>query len=459
MHNYSLDDTIVAISTSIGGEAAIGIVRMSGADAETILRRIFRPRHPPRNGYRSQQFYYGHIVEPDTARVVDEVLATYMRAPATYTRQDVVEIHSHGGAMPLQNVLQLCLKEGARLAQPGEFTLRAFLNGRIDLSQAEAVLDVIRACTETGLRVAVEQLSGHLTAEVRAVREDIMAVLAYITASIDFPDDEIPPRDMEPALLAAREKLNELLAQADRGIVYRQGVHTAIVGKPNVGKSSLLNALLRTNRAIVTDIPGTTRDTVEETLNLRGVPLVLIDTAGITHSENVVERIGIERSRAAIAQADLVLFVVDGSAPPTAADLEIAAALPSKRVLVVVNKRDLGAAVPQWAEVLPRAPHLPISALTGAGIADLEAMIVETVFGGEVHAADAPLVSNPRHQAALHHAAQHVTAALEGWRGDIPVDFVTIDLTTALYALGEITGETASEDLLDTIFSNFCIGK
>jgi tRNA modification GTPase len=462
---YSLDDTIAAISTPIG-EAGIGIIRMTGPQAADILSRIFCPgkKRPGTSGERRlsltpYRLHYGHIVDSQNDETIDEVLVSYMPAPRTYTREDVVEVNCHGGVVPLRRVLELVLGHGARLAQPGEMTLRAFLNGRIDLAQAEAVLDIVQAKTEASLRVAVEQLGGRLSDEIRAVRALLMDVLAYLEATIDFEEDEIPFQDIGPPLGEAIERLEKLLANADQGIIYRQGVRTAIVGRPNVGKSSLLNALLHTSRAIVTPIPGTTRDTLEETINLKGVPLVLVDTAGITaETDDAIEKLGIERSRAALAQADLALLVVDGSEPLQSADNEIADLVGDKPAIVVVNKADLA----QKAEpdgLLPQADRVSISALTGQGLEELEGAIVETVFSGRVVTADEPLVSSPRHKGLLAQALDHLNAAQGAHNEGMAADFVAIDLTAAVSALGEITGETATEDLLETIFAKFCIGK
>ena len=462
---YSLDDTIAAISTPIG-EGGIGIVRMSGPEALAILQKIFvRGKatniQSPTSNFQlpTSSLQYGHIVDPETADVVDEVLVSYMKAPRTYTRQDVVEINCHGGIAPLRRVLELCLRQGARLASPGEFTLRAFINGRIDLAQAEAVLDIVRAKTEAGLRVAVGQLEGRLSHQVRALRAQLIDVLAYLEATIDFEEDEIPERDITSDLERVRGQLEKLLAQADRGIIYRQGIRTAIVGRPNVGKSSLLNALLRTSRAIVTPIPGTTRDTLEETLNLQGIPLVLVDTAGIVdETEDFIERLGIERSRRALAQADLALLVVDGSEPLTEADHRIAELVADKTAILVINKIDLPRAAADL-DILPDAPRVEISALTGEGLEKLEETIVEVVFSGQVLASDTPLVSSPRHKDILKRALDHVVSAQEAHARGMPADFVAIDLTSAANALGEITGETVTEDLLEVIFSEFCVGK
>jgi tRNA modification GTPase len=460
MQSFSLDDTIAAIATPLG-EGGVGIVKMSGPEANAILGRLFVPavrttRPEPR------RLIFGHIRDPHSGEMVDEVLAVAMPAPHSYTRQDVVEIQAHGGSVPLRRILRLALAAGARPAEPGEMTLRAFVNGRLDLAQAEAVLDVVQARTEAALRVAAEQLGGALSARVRVVRARLVDVLAYLEASIDFVEDEIPPQEVAVPLREVAADLAAILSTAERGLIYRQGIRAAIVGKPNVGKSSLLNALLRGERAIVTPIPGTTRDTLEETVNVQGVPLVLVDTAGIrAEIGDEVERLGVERSRAALARADLALWVVDGSQPLTGADGDIAALVGDKPALVVVNKCDLLPSPREGGEItwLPGAPRLDVSALTGQGIETLEEAIVELVLGGQVTAADTPLVSNPRHQASLGRALEHVRAAEESQRrGDSP-DLAAIDVREAVDALGEITGETVSEDLLEAIFSKFCIGK
>jgi len=462
----SLDDTIAAISTPIG-EGGIGIVRMTGPDAVSILCQVFRPSRATHLDSQPSTFslipnhlHYGHIVDPVTADVVDEVLAVHMPAPRTYTRQDVVEINGHGGIFALRRLLSVCLRQGARLAEPGEFTARAFLNGRLDLAQAEAVLDVVRAKTGKQLDAAVGQLVGRLSEEVRSVRAMLVGDLAHLEASIDFAEDEIPERDIGPDLTQASDRLSRLLADADRGIVYRQGVRAAIVGRPNVGKSSLLNRLLRTSRAIVTDIPGTTRDTLEETLNLQGVPVVLVDTAGIADAiRDPIEQMGIERSREALAQADLALLVLDASQPLNEADRSIAALIGDKPTLVVMNKVDLREMSPYDPSEILSARSISISALTGAGLEKLEEAILETVFSGQVVASEAPMVTSPRHKEALTRALEHVQAAHASHQADLVADLVAIDLMAAINALGEITGQTASDDLLETIFGTFCIGK
>jgi tRNA modification GTPase len=455
----ALDDTIAAISTPVG-EGGIGIVRLSGAEAGAILYRAFVPSgRPPGSELESHRFYYGHVVDPDSEAFVDEVLAVLMRAPRTYTRQDVAEIHCHGGIVPLRQTLRLVLRLGARLAEPGEFTLRAFLNGRIDLVQAEAVLDIVRAKTDVALRVAMQQLDGSVSSGVGRIRTELLQALAHVEASLDFPEDEIPPLDLVGVLAGAHEQIAHLLARADEGMVYRQGVRTAIVGRPNVGKSSLLNALLRTSRAIVTPIPGTTRDTLEETLNLRGIPLCLVDTAGITNSTDLIEILGIERSRQALERADLVVLVLDGSELLRPEDSQIADLVRNQTVIVVVNKMDLPT-VADDGRILPQARHVHLSALTGEGLHLLEDAIVETVFSGQVQTSDLPVVSNPRHCEILRRALGHVAAAQAGCEPQAgQADLLAVDLAAAVSALGEITGETVGEDLLEMIFSEFCIGK
>lgn len=457
---YSLDDTIAAIATSIG-QSGVGVIKLSGPEAYPIACRLFRSA-TGRTDFRPRYAHYGQIVEPDSGALVDEALVVYMPRPYSYTRQDVIEIQAHGGIVPLRRILQLTLSLGARPAEAGEMTLRAFLNGRLDLTQAEAVLDVIEAKTEAALRVANEQLNGALSAQVAGVRRALLNTLAFLEASIDFVEDEIPAQDVVGPLAEVCTQLEKLLKSADRGLIYRQGVRAAIVGRPNVGKSSLLNAMLRGDRAIVTSIPGTTRDTLEETANIAGVPIVLVDTAGIrTEITDEVERIGVERSRVALERADIALMVIDGSQKLAAGDWEIGSLVGNKTALLVINKNDLPSArnQGQLTDFLPTTRRVHISALENEGIEALEEAIVELVTGGSVTLADTPLVSNPRHKALLQRALTHTQAAIEAQAASLSPDLVSIDVRAAVDALGEITGETVTEDLLDTIFSKFCIGK
>ncbi|MBI2935084.1 MAG: tRNA uridine-5-carboxymethylaminomethyl(34) synthesis GTPase MnmE [Chloroflexi bacterium] len=443
------NDTIVAISTPVG-EGGIGIVRLSGDMVLEIASKLFTGAIAPR------KLSHGWVVDRDNGDEVDEVLVSFMPGPHSYTRENVVEINCHGGSLAVQRILGLCLRHGARLAAPGEFTLRAFLNGRIDLAQAEAVQDVIRARTAASLKLAIYGLEGRLSREIKAIRGGLMSSLAAITARIDFPDDEIEEVDLVGQLSRSLKEVELLVENAGSGAVYRQGVRTAIVGRPNVGKSSILNILLGEDRAIVTPIPGTTRDTLEETLNIEGVPFILVDTAGITRTDDPVESLGIERSRKAIEKADLVLIVVDISVPLAGEDHQILGMLDGKEVIVVANKSDLlcraDLSAAAWTVV-------PTSAVTGAGIAALKAAMVSSALGGKVVVSDALLVSNPRHRDALERACRRLSQALEGLRQTLPDDLVSVDLTGALDALGEITGETVQEDLLNTIFSQFCVGK
>jgi tRNA modification GTPase len=457
---YSLDDTIAAIATSIG-QNGVGIVKVSGPEALTIAGKIFRPAKGTAK-LRPHRLQYGYIVDPDDEATIDEALVVYMPKPHSYTRQDVVEFQAHGGLIPVRHILQLVLKLGARPAEAGEMTLRAFLNGRMDLAQAEAVLDVVEAKTEAALRVASEQLSGTLSGQVSAVRALLLDTLAFLEASIDFVEDEIPAQDVDGPLAKVSAQLEQLIHSADHGLIYRQGVRAAIVGRPNVGKSSLLNALLRGDRAIVTDIPGTTRDTLEETVNLGGIPLVLVDTAGIrSETADVVERMGVERSQAALQRADIALTVVDGSCALEQGDWEIANLISAKASLLIVNKIDLPTAretdIP--SSFLPEAKRVHISALKNQGLEILEQEVTALILGGRITLADTPMVSNPRHKALLQHAHQYVQSAIEAHQAGLTADLVSIDVRESVEALGKITGETVTEDLLETIFSKFCIGK
>ena len=451
-------DTIAAVATP-PGEGGVGIVRLSGPAALPIATQLFRPQRP--GPLRSHQVRFGHIINPATGAVVDEALTVWMAAPRSFTREDVVELSVHGGSLPVQATLSLCLAAGARLARPGEFTLRAFLNGRLDLSQAEATLDIIRAQTDTALALAQAQLGGWLAREVRTVRQALLAALAYVTVVVDFPEDEVEPQDLGPHLQASLATVETLLRSADQGLIYRQGARVALVGVPNVGKSSLLNALLRADRAIVTPIPGTTRDTLEESANLDGVPVVLIDTAGMHASPDLVERLGIERARAALAGADLALLILDATRPLSADDHALAALTAAKPTLVVWNKSDVGRMSESASPAHPRRlATVHTSALTGAGLDELAQALVRALLGGVPPAAgEAHLVSNPRHRDALRRAHEHLAAAVAGWTGGDPTDLLGGDLTAALNALGEITGETVGDDLLDLIFARFCVGK
>ncbi len=470
------DDTIAAIATP-SGAGGIGIVRISGREAFAIGMAIFQPAsstggEPP----PSHLLTYGHVVDRPSGEVVDEVLAAFMRAPRTYTREDVVEISGHGGPLVLRRMLELALAAGARPARAGEMTLRAFLNGRLDLAQAEAVMALINAETEAGRRLALRQRQGALAEIVQAARADALAALVRIEASVDFPEEEVPqpdPEELDALLGQALSDVDRLLAGADRGRVLREGLRVAIVGRPNVGKSSLLNALLGTDRAIVTPFAGTTRDTVEERAMVSGIAMQLVDTAGLSPSEDPVERIGVERSRSAARSADLLLLVLDASEPLTDLDLRAGVELRTlqetttetdeaapRPVVLALNKSDLPASVSddQAAALWPGATRVHTSAVATGGTQALEDAIVSLALGGSAQASDV-LVSSARHRDALRRAREQLMHARATLMDEVPLDFVSIHLRAALDALGEITGETATADLLDSIFAEFCIGK
>ncbi len=472
------NDTIAAIATP-PGVGGIGVVRVSGIEAFTVVQPLLRQARGRTEIPPSHLLTHGHIIDPGTEELVDEVLVAFMHAPRTYTCEDVVEISGHGGPLVLQRILRLVLAQGARMANPGEFTLRAFLNGRLDLAQAEAVMDLIDAQTEAGQRLAMQQLQGRVSAQVQQARDAILAVVVRIEASIDFPEEDVPTpqaTELRPLIAVAQQQVNMLLAGSEQGRLYRQGLRTAIIGRPNVGKSSLLNALLRSERAIVTSVAGTTRDTVEEVANLRGIPLHLIDTAGITPSDDPVEQIGVQRSRAAAESADIVLLVFDGAEKLALQDRQISRELQSmgfgpqptsstththRPVVVIINKADCDQHLEreEVRRMWPQAPLVVTSMLTGLGLSELEEIIANLVLAGKTLHSASVLVTSTRHQEALRRAAEHLRASLVPLEGRLPLDFVSIDLRAAYDALGEITGETASDDLLDRIFSEFCIGK
>lgn len=457
------EDTIAAISTPLG-EGGIGIVRLSGPAAVEIAGKIFRARRGEWADAAGSSLIYGHIYDFDGA-VVDEVLLGYMKAPRTYTREDVVEINCHGGALPLKKILELVLAAGARLARPGEFSLRAFLNGRMDLAQAESVIDIIRAKTEGGLRLAAGQLKGDLSKKIFTLQDKLLGLLAQVEANIDFPDEDLEAKTMEEISLYSGEiirELKELIRGAEAGKIYREGISTIIIGRPNVGKSSLLNALLRENRAIVTDIPGTTRDIIEEIINIGGIPLKVIDTAGLHETENIIEKIGIERTKENIEKAGLVLLVLDASNELTGEDLAVIESVGEKKAVFLINKADIEEKKIDPDQVAARAsgrPVLWISAKKGTGLEQLEKIIYEMVMEGQIANNDTVLVTSVRHKQALEKAAAHLEDARSGITGSVPVDIIAIDIRAAWEALGEITGSTVTEDLLDRIFADFCIGK
>lgn len=455
-----LEDTIAAIATPVG-EGGLAVIRISGKDALTTTDRCFAPAG--KNSIRpsatqSHTILYGHVVRE--GRNVDEVLVSVMHAPRTFTREHVVEITCHGGVLSAKLVLDAVLASGARAAEPGEFTRRAFLNGRIDLVQAEAVADLIHSRTELALRAANEQLEGKLSKRINALRDQLMATLAHIEAHIDFPDEDIAP-DTRAQLIARLEGglrfIEELLRTANEGQVLRRGVRAAIIGRPNAGKSSLLNQLLGHDRAIVSAIPGTTRDTIEETANIRGIPVVFIDTAGLREAQDEIEMEGIRRSRKSLEKAELILHVFDASEPITTAEEQFLAELSGKKRILVLNKVDLPRRL-----VFPAAFNgeaLEVCCLTGQGIEQLKDALKELVWAGEIRAEMLETMINSRHQNALVRGREAIERTLEALRSEQTLELVALDLRIGLNAVGEIVGKTATEDLLDSIFSQFCIGK
>ncbi len=460
MSDY-IAETIAAISTP-PGEGAISIVRLSGDDAVALANTVFKGRDLTK--VASHTIHYGHIVDNKTARTVDEVMVSVMRAPKTFTREDVVEINTHGGIVATNRVLQLLIAAGARPAEPGEFTKRAFLNGRIDLTEAESVMDIIRAKTDRAAQVAVDQLGGNLRTTIDQLRQDIVNVLAQVEVNIDYPEydtDQMTVQAMGTCAHDASDRIETLLATAQGGKILREGLATAIVGRPNVGKSSLLNYLLHEDKAIVTDVAGTTRDVLEEYVNVRGVPLRLVDTAGIHKTEDKVEKIGVARSRQALTAADLVLLVLDVSQPLTVEDIELLEATRDKKRLVVLNKQDLPNAIAsnELAAYVEPNELISTSILTAVGVDELEARIAKLFFGGIENSQTNVVVTNARQIGLLRQAQTSLQAVLEGISAGMPVDLIQIDLTAAWDKLGEITGDAAPDELITTLFTQFCVGK
>ena len=459
-----IDDTIAAIATA-PGEAGIGIVRISGEKAVDIIDKIFRSKENKKlSQYKPRRITYGYIIEPDKEEKIDEVLVSYMKAPNTYTKEDIVEINCHGGMISVKKILGLVLNFGARIADPGEFTKRAFLNGRIDLAQAEAIMDLISAKTEKGFDVALNQLEGFLSKEVSKTREKLLGMLAHIQVSIDFSEEDIDEITLDNLLENSKEvekSIRKLLDTSHTGKIIREGLSTVIVGKPNVGKSSLLNALIRESRAIVTDVPGTTRDMIEEHFSVKGIPLRLIDTAGIRETEDIVEKIGVERSKELFNLADLIIVMLDASSNLTKEDLEIIDLIGSRRALIIINKTDLPQRldVDEVRDIIGDKDIIEISILENIGIEKIEEALIDMVYQGEVKAKDSLLVTNMRHKNALERALKSIEDAIKAIKEQLPLDFIEVDIRDTWEALGEITGDAVGEDLLDHIFENFCIGK
>ncbi len=460
-----LNDTITAISTP-PGEGGIGIVRLSGKNALSIANKIFKAKNKKRiTGNNSFTLCYGHVHNNGTS--IDEALLTVMLAPKTYTREDIVELSCHGGSIPLRNTLELCLENGARLAGPGEFTRRAFLNGRIDLAQAEAVVNIIRSKTDTALKCALRQLDGGLSKTVNSIRDKLIDILAAIEASLDYPEDDIElfsGRKLLKKVMEAGREIEGLLKTAETGKILKEGLVTVLVGKPNVGKSSILNALLQEEKAIVTSIPGTTRDIVEDTINIYGIPVRILDTAGIRHTKNEIEIIGVRKSRKSLKTADLVLFVIDLSTRISSEDRLIAKDIKGRKLIIAANKSDLKQKTTE-AEIKKLFPHhkripiIKLSATRRKGIKPLEKLIYNRFIKGGMNISDAVLVTDLRHKNALKNASDSINKSIKAIRDKSSEEFTALDLRQALDSLGEIVGRTTTEDILDRVFSRFCVGK
>lgn len=457
-----MERTIAAISTAIG-EAGIGIVRMSGPKAHEIAKNVFRKVNKKQLDQVTHRLMeYGHIVDGDS--LVDEVLIAFMKAPYTYTREDMVEIYCHGGSIAVKKVIRLLLKTGAYLAEKGEFTKRAFLNGRLDLSQAEAVIDLIDAKTDKSYEASLNQLSGGIKNEIKDLKDKILDMLARVEYSINFMEDQQDELPVEPVLEKGDQvvsRIKELLNSSNKGRILREGIKTVIVGKPNVGKSSLLNAILKENRAIVTDIPGTTRDTIEEYIDLGGVSIKLIDTAGIRDTEDIVESIGVNKSISLIEDADLIIGIFDMSKDLDQEDMRIADLLKDRKSIILLNKHDLDlkADKDRLKSIFQEKPIIDMSIVNSQGIKELEDAILDMFFEGQIKLTDDTLVTNMRHTNLLEEALKSLESSLEDIRAGFPLDAVEIDLNNAYSSLAQITGEAIEEDVLDKIFKDFCIGK
>lgn len=457
------EETIAAIATPMG-EGGISIIRVSGDQAVEVVNHLFKGRDLTK--VASHTINYGHIVDPETGEELDEVMASVMKAPKTYTKEDVVEVNCHGGLLVTNQILELILANGARMAEPGEFTKRAFLNGRLDLSQAEAVMDIIRAKTDKSKQVAVNQLDGSLSRLIRQFRQEILNVLAKVEVNIDYPEyddaEVMTTKLMKDHAISLRAKLVKLLDTAKRGKVLRDGLATAIIGRPNVGKSSLLNALLHEDKAIVTSVAGTTRDVIEEYVNVKGVPLKLIDTAGIRKTSDQVEKIGVERSEKAIKTADLVLLLIDGSAPLTDEDRRLIKATAGKQRIVLVNKTDLPQKVDmqELRDALDGDELITTSIVTNQGMDKLANTISHLFFNEGIESSqNQVMVTNARQIALLKKAKAALDDVLKGIDDGMPVDLVQIDLRRSWDLLGEITGDSYQDELIDQLFSQFCLGK
>ncbi|ERT37536.1 MULTISPECIES: tRNA uridine-5-carboxymethylaminomethyl(34) synthesis GTPase MnmE [Fusobacterium] len=452
-------DTIAAISTP-RGEGGISIVRMSGQDSLNILEKIFRPKNKKASELKNYSINYGHII--DNEHIVDEVLVSIMKAPNTYTREDIVEINCHGGFLVTEKVLEVVLKNGARIAEIGEFTKRAFLNGRIDLTQAEAVMDVIHGKTEKSLSLSLNQLRGDLRDKIATIKKSVLDLAAHINVVLDYPEEGIDdpvPENLVDNLKKASAEIKDLVLSYDKGKIIKDGIKTAIIGKPNVGKSSILNSLLREDRAIVTHIPGTTRDIIEEVININGIPLLLVDTAGIRNTDDIIENIGVEKSKELINSADLILYVIDTSRKIDEEDFRIYDIINTDKVIGILNKIDIKKDI-DLSKFSKIEKWIEISALSKIGIDNLENEIYKFIMNENIEDSSQKLViTNVRHKSALEKTNEALLNIIETIDKGFPMDLMAVDIKDALDSLSEVTGEISSEDLLDHIFSNFCVGK
>lgn len=455
-------DTIAAIATVLG-EGGISIIRLSGEKSLSIVNSIFKGKNSRELlDIKPYAMRYGFIIEKETGDVLDEVLVSFMKGPRSFTAEDTVEINCHGGVIATKKILEEVIKGGSRLAEPGEFTKRAFLNGRIDLSQAEAIIDIIRAKTELSMKSAVQQSEGRVSKEINSIRGRLLEVIAHIEATVDYPEDDLEEMTADKVSIKLNnilKTINNILSTADEGKIIREGLDTVIVGKPNVGKSSLLNSLVMENRAIVTDIPGTTRDVIEEYISIDGVPIKIVDTAGIRETEDIVEKIGVEKSKEKINEADLVILMLDLSRELDDEDKEIIEYIKDKKYIILLNKSDLGGKINR-DDIKNLNSHFIIetSAKTGKGIDKLKECIRELFFKGEVKSRDL-LITNTRHKQALIKARENCIQALDVLENTFAIDLASIDIRNAWTNLGEITGDTLGEDIIDKIFSEFCLGK
>ncbi|MBW1721418.1 MAG: tRNA uridine-5-carboxymethylaminomethyl(34) synthesis GTPase MnmE [Deltaproteobacteria bacterium] len=463
MNGKPLDDTIAAVATPIG-QAGIGIIRLSGPRALEIAKRIFIPRKKTQH-LKSHRLYLGSLVDPRSGAMIDEVLLSYMKAPRSYTREDVVEINSHSGFLLLSRILEIVLQEGARPADPGEFTFRAFMNGRIDLTQAEAVVDLIHSRSQRGLQLASQQIAGRLGEKISAFRRILIDILARIEVAVDFPEEEDALLDREETARKMEwdilHPMEEIMTAHQQRKVWMEGLRTVLVGRVNVGKSSLLNRLLNEEKAIVTPIPGTTRDIIESTLYIDGIPLRLMDTAGFRKVQGEVERLGIRMAERKLAEADLSLIVLDRSRPLAPEDLDILARADKKKSLVILNKIDLPPRIEEKKvlDLVEDVPLVKVSALTGHGINQLQKAVRDRVLSGETDTSTSPIAPNLRQKNALEEASVYFKRAIKVLKEGLPLDLVAVEIQGGMEALGAIIGETAPEEILDRIFSRFCIGK